>query len=259
LVTPARFDAPAAWRAIDVISDLHLDAQHTATFEAWRRHLLNTPADAVLLLGDIFEVWVGDDARFEGFERECAQVLREAAARRFVGFMAGNRDFLVGAELLADCGVQRLEDPTLLAAFGQTYLLTHGDALCIADVEYQRFRGMVRQPAWQAALLAKPLPERRAIARQLREASEANKAGQSPADWADVDSDLAAQWLRDAGTRQMIHGHTHRPGTQTLPRGFVRHVLSDWDLDTPPSRAEVVRITQAGLQRLHPTDALQPC
>jgi UDP-2,3-diacylglucosamine hydrolase len=74
-----------------------------------------------------------------------------------------------------------------------------------------------------------------------------------------VDSDLAAQWLRDAGTRQMIHGHTHRPGTQTLPHGFVRHVLSDWDLDTPPPRAEVVRITQAGLQRLHPTDALQPC
>lgn len=258
-ISPARFDAPSHWRAIDFISDLHLDEAHPATFEAWRRHLLHTPADAVLLLGDVFEVWVGDDARVEGFERECAQVLREAARQRHVAFMVGNRDFLVGDALLQDCGVHRLDDPTLLSAWEHRLLLTHGDALCIADTDYQRFRAMVRQPAWQAALLAKPLVERRVIARHLREASEAKQAGQSPVEWADADPALAVQWLRDAGCTEMVHGHTHRPGTSELQPGFVRHVLSDWDLDTAKPRAEVLRLTAAGLQRLAPEHALAAC
>jgi UDP-2,3-diacylglucosamine hydrolase len=252
-----RFDAPAHWRAIDFISDLHLDTAHPRTFEGWRRALLDTPADAVFLLGDIFEAWVGDDARLDdGFERECAQVLSAASARRTVAFMAGNRDFLVGEALLAHCGVQRLHDPTLLVAWDQAALLTHGDALCLADTDYQRFRAMVRDEAWQQAFLARPLAERRAIARQMREASEANKSHQTPADWADVDAAAAVKWLRAAGAVQMVHGHTHRPGSTALAPGFVRHVLSDWDLDTAPARAEVLRLTPAGFTRLSPAQAL---
>lgn len=250
------FDAPDHWRAIDLISDLHLDAAHPATFEGWKRQLLGASADAVFLLGDVFEAWVGDDARFDGFERECAQVLKAASARRTVAFMAGNRDFLVGEALLADCGVQRLHDPTLLTAWGRTALLTHGDALCLADTDYQRFRAMVRDPAWQQAFLARPLAERQAMARQMRDASEANKRGQSFADWADVDSEAAVAWLRAAGARQMIHGHTHRPGSGPLAPGFERHVLSDWDLDVPAPRAEVLRLTPAGIARLTPAQAL---
>jgi len=251
-----RFDAPARWRAIDFISDLHLDAAHPKTFEGWKRELLETSADAVFLLGDVFEAWVGDDARFDGFERECAQVLKAAAAVRTVAFMAGNRDFLVGEALLAESGVQRLHDPTLLTAWGQVVLLTHGDALCLADTDYQRFRVMVRNPAWQQAFLARPLPERRAVARQMRDASEANKSGQTPADWADVDRDAALAWLHAAGSSQMVHGHTHRPGSELLAPGFQRHVLSDWDLDAPAPRAEVLRLTPAGLARLTPEQAL---
>lgn len=255
----ARFDAPPHWRAIDFISDLHLDAQHPATFAAWRQHLLNTPADAVFLLGDVFEAWVGDDARFEGFDRECADVLREAAQQRHIAFMVGNRDFLVGDTLLRDCGVHKLDDPTLLRAWQQCLLLTHGDALCIADVDYQRFRAMARQPAWQAVLLAKPLAERRVIARHLRETSEAKQAGQDPSEWADADPALAVQWLQEAGCAQMVHGHTHQPGTSELAPGFIRHVLSDWDLDAARPRAEVLRVTSSGLQRLTPADALAAC
>ena len=252
-----RFEAPAAWQAIDFISDLHLDPQHPLTFEAWRRHLLDTPADAVFLLGDIFEAWVGDDARGSGFEQRCAQVLEAAAARRHLAFMAGNRDFLVGEALLADCGVQGLSDPTLLRAWGHTALLTHGDALCLADTDYQQFRALVRQPAWQQGFLARPLAERRAIARQLRDASQAKQADMASEDWADVDAATAVEWLKHADAAQMIHGHTHRPGTSLLAAGFTRHVLSDWDLDTAHPRAEVLRLTREGFARLTPEQALR--
>jgi UDP-2,3-diacylglucosamine hydrolase len=252
-----RFDAPASWQAIDFISDLHLDAQHPLTFEAWRRHLLHTSADAVFLLGDIFEAWVGDDARASGFEQQCAEALKAASAQRFVAFMAGNRDFLVGPALLDECGVRHLSDPTLLQACGHAALLTHGDALCLADTDYQRFRAMVRQPEWQQGFLSRPLAERRAIARQLRDASQARQADMSTEEWADVDAGAAVGWLKHAGAAQMVHGHTHRPGTGELAPGFIRHVLSDWDLDTPTPRAQVLRLTRAGFERLTPEQALR--
>ncbi len=252
-----RFDAPASWQAIDFISDLHLDVQHPQTFEAWRRHLLNTPADAVFLLGDIFEAWVGDDARTSGFEQRCAETLKAASAQRFVAFMAGNRDFLVGPALLDECGVRHLSDPTLLQAWEHTALLTHGDALCLADADYQRFRAMVRQPEWQQDFLSRPLAERRAIARQLRDASQAKQADMPAEEWADVDAGAAVAWLKQAGTAQMVHGHTHRPGTSELAPGVIRHVLSDWDLDVPMPRAEVLRLTRAGFERLTSEQALR--
>ena len=112
----AELTAPAAWRAVDLISDLHLDAAEPATFDAWRAFMLAPGgADAVLILGDLFEVWVGDDAATPGsFEAACGDVLRAASARRPVAFMAGNRDFLVRSGFLDACGVQPLADPTLL-------------------------------------------------------------------------------------------------------------------------------------------------
>lgn len=253
-----RFDAPAGWRAIDFLSDLHLDAAHPRTFEGWRHELLDTPADAVFLLGDVFEAWVGDDARHQGFERACAAVLAEAARRRAVAFLPGNRDFLVGREMLDACGVTLLADPTLLTAWGSRWLLAHGDALCSADLAYQQFRAQVREPAWQRAFLARPLAERQALARHMRETSEATKAGQSAEAWADVDADAALMALRDAGATQLLHGHTHKPGRVELHAGHARHVLSDWDFDVQPSRGDVLRLTPTGLQRLTPAQALQP-
>lgn len=245
--------ADAGWSAIDFISDIHLAADMPRTFAAWSAYLLGTAADAVFILGDLFDAWVGDDARLEGFEAQCTAVLREAGRRRHIGFMAGNRDFLLGEAMRADCGLIALPDPTLLAAFDQRVLLTHGDALCLADTEYQRFRAMVRNPQWQAMALALPLAARRQHAAQMRHASEQRNAeGLLPADAADIDFDAALAWLRNADSPTLVHGHTHRPSSMPLADGFTRHVLSDWDLDHAGrgARAEVLRLTRGGFERL---------
>jgi UDP-2,3-diacylglucosamine hydrolase len=242
--------ANPAWRRIDLLSDVHLHAGMPRTFNAWRAHLLGTPADAVLMLGDLFEVWVGDDARHGDFEARCADVLREAARRRFLAFLPGNRDFLVGEALLAECGVQRLADPTLLLAWGQRWLLSHGDALCLADTAYQHFRQQVRGAAWQQRFLALPLAERQRQARLMRDASAAHQAGRSPAQWSDVDPEAAARWLAEAGADALIHGHTHRPGAHALQGGRTRHVLGDWDFDHGTPRAMALRLEASGLHAL---------
>src|SRR3954447_2447220 len=142
---PEVLQAPAAWRSADFISDLHLHAQDLATQDAWRRYMRDTPADAVFILGDLFEVWVGDDSAFgPGFLADCAAVLQASARSRATFFMHGNRDFLVGRGFMDSCGVTLLEDPTVLDFAGKRWLLTHGDALCLADTDYMQFRSMVR-------------------------------------------------------------------------------------------------------------------
>ena len=250
--------APAGWRAIDFLSDLHLSSQTPRTFEALARHLAHTPADAVFILGDLFEAWVGDDARHEGFEADCTAMLREAAARRPIAFMHGNRDFLIGADFLQSCGLRPLADPTLLRAFGQRLLLTHGDLLCTGDVDYQRYRSQVRTPQWQAAFLARPSNERRIAVSQMREQSRQHQAQQAAAaqDFFDVDAGSAAAWLRAAGASILLHGHTHRPATHAIAPGLVRHVLSDWDFDASGvARGDVLRWRADGLSRVAPSHA----
>jgi UDP-2,3-diacylglucosamine hydrolase len=249
------FTAPGTWRTIDFISDLHLQPDHPRTFEAFAEHLRCTPADAVFILGDLFEVWVGDDSRHAGFEAEVADAMQQAASLRSVAFMAGNRDFLVGVALLRDCGVMALADPTVLVACGERLLLTHGDALCLEDTAYQQFRAEVRTAHWREAFLARSLAERRELAAKMREASQRHQRDQKPENWADLDIGTAVQWMHEAGTPVMVHGHTHRPGTQELAPGFTRAVLSDWDLDTGAERAEVLRLSLHGLERVAPARA----
>jgi UDP-2,3-diacylglucosamine hydrolase len=252
----ALVEAPTAWRSIDFISDLHLSEAMPRTFEAWAAYLRDTPADAVFILGDLFEVWIGDDTRTQPFEQACVQALKAVAGHRHLGFMAGNRDFLVGSAMLSDAGLQRLHDPTVLQAFGQRWLLTHGDALCLDDVEYQAFRRQVRSAAWQQDFLAKPLAERARLARAIRQESQSRKdAAPSLTVWADVDSAAARAWLDAAGSRQMIHGHTHRPGLVELGADRARHVLSDWDHDGPAPRSDVLRLDARGLHRIAVVDA----
>lgn len=249
------FSAPNDWQAIDFISDLHLAAATPRGFEVWSQYMRGTRADAVFILGDLFEVWVGDDARHEGFEAKCAKVLHDAAAVRTVAFMVGNRDFLVGADMLSACNVAALSDPTVVTAFGERLLLTHGDALCLADTDYQGFRTMVRSPAWQASVLARPLAQRRALAREVRHESECRHGMLQP-EWLDLDLAASVEWMRAADARVLVHGHTHRPADQLLQPGFTRHVLSDWDLDhAAPPRADVLRWSCGGLRRIAPEDA----
>lgn len=245
--TPAigQLKAPASWQTVDLISDLHLQASETATFEAWRHHMATTPAQAVLMLGDLFEVWVGDDAvAHDPFWQQCAAVLQQTAPNHHVGFMPGNRDFLVGPAFLAACGVHALNDPTLLSWGDQRILLSHGDALCLGDTAYQSFRQQVRAAAWQSEFLAKPLNERLALARAMRTQSESQK--QSGMDYADADTALCVQWLSQAQANRLIHGHTHRPADHLLGDGLKRQVLSDWSLDHAPMRAQILRLHSDG-------------
>jgi UDP-2,3-diacylglucosamine hydrolase len=232
--------APATWHTVDLISDLHLQASETATFDAWRHYMATTPADAVLILGDLFEVWVGDDAAAKDpFLQRCSDVLKHSAERTHVAFMHGNRDFLVGRDFLAPCGVQTLLDPTLLELGAQRLLLTHGDALCLDDKPYQAFRLQARNPEWQHTFLSKPLAEREEFARSLRALSESQThEGMS---FADADPEMSLFWLKQSQAHEIIHGHTHQPATHALGSG-QRHVLSDWSLDHPPIKAQVYRL-----------------
>lgn len=260
LTAVAEWRLPAGWRTLDFLSDLHLQASEPATVQALSQYLAATRADAVFLLGDLFEVWVGDDALLEpgSFEAGCAALLREAARQRPLFFMQGNRDFLTGPQFDALCGTTTLADPTVLDCAGQRLLLSHGDALCLDDVDYQRFRAMARSPAWQAAFLAQPLAQRRAQARGIRAQSESRKSasrqgggdGNMPT-YADLDAAATRDWLAAARATTLIHGHTHRPAEHDLGQGLRRVVLSDWDAGAPVPRAEVLRWQCGqGLQRL---------
>jgi UDP-2,3-diacylglucosamine hydrolase len=246
----AELVAPAAWHTVDLISDLHLQPSEAATFDAWQGYLQTTPADAVFILGDLFEVWVGDDsADAPGFEAQCVEVLRRAAQRHPVFFMHGNRDFLVGAAFAARTGVTLLEDPTVLVLHGKRWLLSHGDLLCLEDTEYLRFRAQVRAPAWQQALLGRPIEERRQLARSMRTQSEDRKSNPGMI-WADVDADAAREWLRGANAATLVHGHTHKPATHGLGDGLERIVLSDWDVAAHPPRAQALCISSTGARRV---------
>jgi UDP-2,3-diacylglucosamine hydrolase len=198
-------------------------------------------ADALFILGDLFEAWVGDDAADEpGFERECAEVLRATSRRLPVFFLAGNRDFLVGHGLARAAGITLLPDPTLFVFGARRWLLSHGDALCLADTDYLAFRAQVRDPAWQQAFLAQPLAARQQLARRMRSESEQMK--RSGRDYADVDGPAALRWLRAADADVLVHGHTHKPAEHALDATHRRIVLSDWEAAAAPPRLEALRL-----------------
>lgn len=242
--------APVAWRCIDVLSDLHLHPGAPATVALWRHFLAHTPAQAVFILGDLFEVWVGDDALTAPFEAACAQALRQASGHCTLFFLPGNRDFLLGPAAAAACGMRLLADPCVLSFDGRRWALSHGDALCVDDASYQGFRAQVRSAQWQQQFLGLGLGQRRAMAEALRAQSRAHQAGLSA--YADVDAAAACALLHDAQAPALIHGHTHRPGhtvLQTHPP-LDRWCLSDWDADhAQPPRAQVLRL-QTGLAPL---------
>lgn len=237
--------AAPGWRSVELISDLHLQAAEPATFEAWRRYMGAVRADALFILGDLFEAWVGDDvAGVPGFEQDCAEVLRATASRTPLFFLAGNRDFLVGSGLAQATGLQLLADPTVLVFGGHRWLLSHGDALCIADTEYLAFRAQVRDPAWQRGFLAQPLERRQQVARGMRAESEQLK--RSGREYADVDVATALAWLEAAAAPVLVHGHTHKPAEHALDAAHRRIVLSDWDAAATPPRLEALRLHADG-------------
>ena len=252
------------------ISDLHLNAAQPATHAAFARFLHEVAPQyaELVILGDLFEYWAGDDSLDAGppgnaadpdagdaVGREVAARLRVVADRGLRVFvMHGNRDLLLGRAFCEAAGVTLLADPTVATvgagAGASRELLAHGDAWCTEDRDYMRFRAQARDPAFQAQFLAQPLAARKAFIGQARAASEAGKAAKSMAIM-DVTPAEVEGALRAAGVTRLIHGHTHRPATHwfTLDGAAAeRWVLPDWDLDAAPARGGYLGIADGRWQ-----------
>jgi UDP-2,3-diacylglucosamine hydrolase len=187
-------------------------------------------ASALYILGDLFEAWVGDDSLALPFPRRIAAAIARAADSTPVHFMRGNRDFLVGERFAREARVELLPDSAVIDLHGTPALLVHGDTLCLGDTDYQAFRRQVRDPGWQAALLARPLDERLKLASEMRAESEVAKEGK-PLEIMDVTPAAVEQAFREAGVALLIHGHTHRPARHVHRvdgAECVRWVLGDW-------------------------------
>jgi UDP-2,3-diacylglucosamine hydrolase len=213
-------------------SDLHLDPSRpdiTAQF----LDLLAGPvrdAQSLYLLGDLFEVWLGDDEPGELGRQVIDALAATAAAGVALFVMQGNRDFLLGERFCEQAGASLMIDPTVVTLGEERVLVTHGDALCTGDSAYQRLRSLVRDPDVQRAFLALPLDKRRALAEQARAGSRQHLA-QAEEYITDVSQDAVESVLRAAGVRILLHGHTHRPAVHRFTsdgEDCTRIVLGDW-------------------------------
>lgn len=229
-------------KPILMIADLHLDPARPAAISAFLS-LINGPAQsacALFILGDLFEAWIGDDAR-PNHDPVAPALKRLATQGVAIYLMHGNRDFLLGEDFAKAAGATLLDEPTLVSIDQTPVLIEHGDALCTDDVAYQQFRQQVREPAWQQAFLALPIDER------IRQAKNARiQSGEAMADKSsqimDVNEKTVRSRFQDYGVQRLIHGHTHRPGIHSLTiEGLPaeRIVLGDWF-----EQGSVLRIAQ---------------
>ncbi len=216
-----------------LISDLHLTEERPEANERFIGFIEDRAraAEALYILGDFFEYWIGDDDLGEPFNAVIAGLLADLTRRGVpVSLMHGNRDFLIGERFCAATGARLLEDPSLVEIAGVKTLLMHGDTLCTDDVEYQAWRRKARDPAFQAQFLARTLPERRQAIMGMREKSK-QVVQEKAAEIMDVSEEAVRQALRRHGVRRLIHGHTHRPGRHALEvdgERCERWVLPDW-------------------------------
>ncbi len=221
------------------ISDLHLDPSRPAITELFLAFLRDDArdAEALYILGDLFEAWIGDDTPSPAADA-VAVALRELTDTGVpVYFIRGNRDFLLGEDYARRAGLRILHDPSVIELYGRAVLLQHGDLLCTDDTAYQAFRAQTRDPAFIAQFLSQPLPARIAFAQQARAASQARQSEMKQDDRAQFETvtdvapaEVASTFVR-YGVDTMIHGHTHRPAVHTLEAGgrtCTRIVLGDW-------------------------------
>lgn len=230
------------------IADLHLDLSRPQITELFEHYLASDEvrhADALYILGDLVEAWVGDDDDAELPERIATAIRAVRDAGVPVYFMPGNRDFLLGETFAQRAGLTLLEDGAVHDLYGRPTLLMHGDLLCTDDVAYQTVRQQVRTPQWKAQILAMPLEARRAFATKAREDSRAH-TGATQESIMDVNADAVHQALRRVGVTRLIHGHTHRPAMHTLQiddHHAERIVLGDWY-----EHGSVLKVTPAGVE-----------
>jgi UDP-2,3-diacylglucosamine hydrolase len=213
-------------------SDLHLDSETPWAIDAFLA-FLDGPArtaDSLYLLGDLFEVWVGDDDDNPDNARACAGLARLTASGVAVYVLHGNRDFLLGDGFARRTGVKLLPDPVVMDLHGVTTLLSHGDVFCTDDPAYQQLRSIVRRPAWQQRFLSLPLAARRELATAARAGSKAHTQRTIPTIM-DVNPEAVIRAFRATGARRLIHGHTHRPAIHPVVFDGVdaeRVVLAPW-------------------------------
>ena len=215
------------------ISDLHLSDDEPHITQLLLNFTRDTApqADALYILGDLFEYWAGDDDRNTPFHQQIIAAMRAVSQQGTPVFiMHGNRDFLMDEELAQDCNATMLPDPTVINLYGKATLLTHGDALCTDDVQYQAFRKQVRQATWRNNFLSQPLAQRKAQIEQLRKMSEDQKQTKAM-DIMDVSLAAVEAQFRSSQYPRMIHGHTHRQKMhlhEVDGHSCERWVLGDW-------------------------------
>jgi UDP-2,3-diacylglucosamine hydrolase len=234
------------------ISDLHLQPAHPAITAAFygflERHARH--AQQLYLLGDLFEYWAGDDDIADPFYAEVVAALRAVSdAGVALYWIAGNRDFLVGARFAEAANLTLLPETWVAEIGGQKVVVLHGDAQCTQDTKYMEFRAMVRQPAWQQQFTALPLAQRKAIIAGLRADSRKEQGGKSY-EIMDVTPEAIAAVYAQTGTDVMIHGHTHRPALHDVD-GKRRYVLPDWEPDATPPRGGWIAIDSDGAITRH--------
>ena len=218
---------------IRFISDLHLEESRPDITDAFLAFLRDKAMgiEALYILGDFFEAWIGDDERTP-LQNRVADALREVSdSGTALYLMHGNRDFLIGEDFCNRCGAELLPDPTVVDLNGTPTLLMHGDSLCTADVEYQKFRANMRNEQWQQMFLQRPLADRQMVARQLREISMAKNQGKAETIM-DVTPEEVVREMEHHRVQRLIHGHTHRPAIHPLTASGQpawRIVLGDWD------------------------------
>ncbi|MGH8751184.1 MAG: UDP-2,3-diacylglucosamine diphosphatase [Burkholderiales bacterium] len=228
------------------ISDLHLclSRPHINRIFFTFMQSIAPRAQALYALGDLFEYWAGDDDLGDAFNTQVITAFRELTQQGVpLYIMHGNRDFLMGGELVRACGAKLLPDPSLIDLYGTPTLLMHGDTLCTDDTAYQTFRAQVRTPVWQKDFLAQPLAARKAVIEKARAQSELDKSQKSETIM-DVNPGTVEIVLREHGYPRLIHGHTHRPARhQHMVDGknCERWVLSDWY-----RHGEVLRCDESG-------------
>jgi len=215
------------------ISDLHLEESRPDITEAFLAFLKDKAmgVERLYILGDFFEAWIGDDERTPLQETVAAALKEVSENGTRIFLMHGNRDFLIGEDFCNRAGATLLDDPTVVDLYGTPTLLMHGDSLCTADEEYQKFRANMRNPQMQKMMLARPLEDRQKMARQLRDMSMAKNQGKAEAIM-DVTPEEVVREMEAHGVQRMIHGHTHRPAIHDLTANgqpAKRIVRGDWD------------------------------
>jgi UDP-2,3-diacylglucosamine hydrolase len=235
-----------------LISDLHLDPERLDITEAFLSFLSNTAieAEALYILGDFFNVWIGDDNVSELNQLIASSLNQLANTRTRIYLMHGNRDFLLGEKFARACHASLISEPYLLECYGNRHLLMHGDSLCTRDEDYIQFRNMVRDTHWQEKFLAQTLEQRQTFANQARAQSKAMSSNKAE-DIMDVTPAEVVNVMEDSAVLSLIHGHTHRPAVHSLQLSDntkgQRAVLGDWD-----KGISYIKLSNSGLQLIHP-------